>query len=1372
MDTPITPLGVDTSKQHGSEGEKPGVGIGVSFRNLNVHGTYSSDRYQQTVASYFLSLLEPLVRLVRSHKRNQTQILRGFNGTVRSGELLLVLGRPRSGCSTFLKIISGETRGLQVEEQSSISYEDISYVQMHRDFKGDCIYLAELDVHFPELSLGQTLSFAAATRVLGSARKTKALEKAHIASAQFSLDSAFNTRIGNAMIRGLSGGEKRRTSIAEVYISGSQLQCWDNSTRGLDSATALRFVQLVKKRSTIRQSTVLMSIYQASEPIYESFDKVTLLYEGRQIYFGPTSHAAKYFQDLGFVKHPRATTADFLTSITHPAERRVAKGFEDRVPRSAEEFDAAWQRSSYARALLQELAQLTVLSERGASCAVDILRERTLTYYISIRVQLSLCIQRGFQRLRNNYVPTVAGVIGNTVIAIIIGSVYFNLGDDTDAVDKRAVLIFFSLMINAYAPAFERPIVEKHSRYALYHPFTESLASFICDLPNKLATCIMFNVTVYFMTNLRRTAGAFFTFLLFVFATVLTMSMFFRTVGSLSKTMEQTMVPCSMIIIVFTCYTGYVIPIKDMVPWLGWLRRLNPIAYAYESLMVNEFANRSFACARFAPDGPGYQTGTLDNKVCASIGSRSANPVVDGSDFIALKYGFKSSHQWRNLGIIFSMLLILLMIHLIATEYIPAQQSRGEILVFRKRKKERLVKVHDEESGDRNRPMYSPGGKGHMHLTETEAVEQRSEHEVFHWSNVNYSIKSKKETRNILTNIEGWVQPGTLTALMGVTGAGKTSLLDILAGRTRVGVVTGNICLGNKHHGPDFQRKIGYVQQEDIHLPTATVREALEFSAQLRQPKDKTAVEKSAYVDHVIDVLEMGSYAEAVVGAPGEGLNVEQRKRLSIAVEMVARPELLLFMDEPTSGLDSQTAWSICMLLRKLADNCQPILVTIHQPSSKLFDIFDRLLLLDETGRMLYFGDIGPDASTLIGYFERNGSVKCQVGQNPAEWVLDATGCSKDAGTRMEHAEKNWCSVWAASPERQQVLQKLAPLNEAIPNSSVPQRSNTQSQYAAPFLLQFMLVNKRVFQEYWRDPVYIYSKMGLCVSVTLVNGLSFSNTRLDIQGVTNIFFSIFLFTQIFSTIDQQIIPRFSSGRSLFEARERRSKTYAWAVMLAAHIFVELFWQTVAALAIFVSWWYPTGLWRNSDVTLGASERSGLAFGMIWLVNMWISTFSQAVGVGMDHAETAVQVATLFFWLSLVFCGVIVTPNQLPKFWKFVYRSSPLTYFIDGTVVAGLANTQLHCSDIEFLHIEPPSGLSCADYLANYISMAGGYLANPDAMFNCAYCQVKDANAILSFYGVEVRTRWHSFGYLAVYSVFNIAAIFAIYWLVRERRARV
>lgn len=154
-----------------------------------------------------------------------------------------------------------------------------------------------------------------------------------------------------------------------------------------------------------------------------------------------------------------------------------------------------------------------------------------------------------------------------------------------------------------------------------------------------------------------------------------------------------------------------------------------------------------------------------------------------------------------------------------------------------------------------------------------------------------------------------------------------------------------------------FQRRTGYVQQQDVHLATSTVKEALRFSAILRQPSETPRNEKIAYVDEVIKLLGMEDYADAVVGTPGEdGLNIEQRKRLSIGVELAARPQLLLFLDEPTSGLDSQTSWSICTLMRNLAANGQAILCTIHQPSSMLFQQFDRLLLLAKGGRTVYFG--------------------------------------------------------------------------------------------------------------------------------------------------------------------------------------------------------------------------------------------------------------------------------------------------------------------------------------------------------------------------------------------------------------------------------
>jgi ABC-type multidrug transport system ATPase subunit len=137
----------------------------------------------------------------------------------------------------------------------------------------------------------------------------------------------------------------------------------------------------------------------------------------------------------------------------------------------------------------------------------------------------------------------------------------------------------------------------------------------------------------------------------------------------------------------------------------------------------------------------------------------------------------------------------------------------------------------------------------------------------------------------------------------------------------------------------------------DLHV------QSLVFSALLRRPHHVPKAEKLAYVEEVIELLEMGAYADALVSVLGEGLSVEQRKRLTIGVELAAKPPLLLFVDEPTSGLDSQTSWAVVNLLEKLAKAGQSILCTLHQHSAMLFQRFDRLLLLGDGGKTVYFGE-------------------------------------------------------------------------------------------------------------------------------------------------------------------------------------------------------------------------------------------------------------------------------------------------------------------------------------------------------------------------------------------------------------------------------
>ena len=204
--------------------------------------------------------------------------------------------------------------------------------------------------------------------------------------------------------------------------------------------------------------------------------------------------------------------------------------------------------------------------------------------------------------------------------------------------------------------------------------------------------------------------------------------------------------------------------------------------------------------------------------------------------------------------------------------------------------------------------------------TDTQVQGVAKNETIFTWQNLTYTIPYEKAERKLLQDVQGYVKPGKLTALMGASGAGKTTLLNTLAQRINFGVVHGDFLVDGRPLPSSFQRSAGFAEQMDVHEPTTTVREALQFSAKLRQPKEVPIKEKYDYVETIIDLLEMRDIAGAAVGSPGSGLNQEQRKRVTIGVELASKPELLMFLDEPTSGLDSGAAFNIVRFLRKLAD--------------------------------------------------------------------------------------------------------------------------------------------------------------------------------------------------------------------------------------------------------------------------------------------------------------------------------------------------------------------------------------------------------------------------------------------------------------------
>jgi hypothetical protein len=289
-----------------------------------------------------------------------------------------------------------------------------------------------------------------------------------------------------------------------------------------------------------------VSIYQAPQSAYDLFDKVLVLYEGRQIFFGPSGKAREYFVNLGFECPDRQTTPDFLTSMTAPSERIVRHGHEHGAPRTPDEFCQRWLASPERQVLLKEISNFNQDHPLDGADA-DAFRANKRTqqakgqrhrspFILSYGQQIQLCLWRGWKRLVGDPSLTVFVLLANSMTALIISSLFYNLQPTTASFFQRAAVLFVAILANAFSSALEiltqyaqRPIVEKHNRYGFHHPSAEAFSSVLVDMPYKISNSILYNLILYFMTNLNREPGSFFFFLLVSFLMVMAMSGIFRS---------------------------------------------------------------------------------------------------------------------------------------------------------------------------------------------------------------------------------------------------------------------------------------------------------------------------------------------------------------------------------------------------------------------------------------------------------------------------------------------------------------------------------------------------------------------------------------------------------------------------------------------------------------------------------------------------------------------------------------------------------------------------------------------------------------------------------------------------------------------------
>ncbi|KAI1375082.1 ABC-2 type transporter-domain-containing protein [Hypoxylon crocopeplum] len=1371
--------------------------VGVIYKHLTVKGVGSTSSFVRTVPDAiigtfgpdlyrFLSRLIPFLRFGREPPTRT--LINDFTGCVRDGEMMLVLGRPGSGCSTFLKAVSNNGESFAAVE-GEISYGGIPAKKQKKMYRGEVNYNPEDDIHFASLNVWQTFTFALMNKTKRAAKE----EIPIIANAllkMFGISHTKYTLVGDEYIRGVSGGERKRVSIAETLASKSTVMAWDNSTRGLDASTALDYAKSLRIMTDISNRTTLVTLYQAGEGIYELMDKVLVIDQGRQIFSGPAKDAKQYFIDLGFECPERQTTADFLTAVTDPNERQFRPGFEDRAPKTAEELETAFRNSPNYQKLLDDvrdyeehLHRTDFADAKRFEGAVQESKSKHVSkkspYTVSFIRQVMACTKREFWLLLGDTTTLWTKFFIIISNGLIVGSIYYGEPFSTAGAFTRGGALFFSIVFLGWLQLSElmravsgRAVVARHRDYAFYSPSAVSIARVIQDIPVIFLQVCFFGIAMYFMTNLDVDVSKFWIYMLFVYTTTIMLTALYRMFAALSPEIDTAVRFSGIALNLLVIYTGYAIPktqLLDEYIWFGWLYWVNPISYSYEAVLTNELSNRIMECApeQLVPQGPNVLP---EYQGCALTGSTPNSRVVAGSDYLQSAYSYSRSNLWRNFGVVIAFMVLYILITVLATEMFDFSSEGGGALIFKKSRKAKKQAQKSAAPSDveKNGGADSSGSSatriGDSQATpkeqnETLAGLTKSE-SIFTWRDVEYTVPYLGGQRKLLNKVNGYAKPGIMVALMGASGAGKSTLLNTLAQRQRIGVVSGEMFVDGKPLGPEFQRNTGFCLQGDLHDGTQTIREAIEFSALLRQEASVPRAEKLAYVDKIIDLLELNDLQDAIISS----LGVELRKRLTIGVELAAKPSLLLFLDEPTSGLDSQSAYSIVTFLKKLCAAGQAIVCTIHQPSSVLIQQFDMVLALNPGGNTFYFGPIGENGKDVIQYFSERGAT-CPPGKNVAEFILEtaARPHKRPDGTKVD-----WNEEWRTSEQAQQVIEEidgLKRIRSTVSQGGDKRSKDEQREYAAPVWLQTVELTKRMFRQYWRDPSYLYGKLFVSVIVGIFNGFTFWQLGNSIQDMQNRMFTCFIIVTIPPTIVNAVVPKFYDNMSLWQAREYPSRIYGWVAFCTANVVAEIPAAVLSGVLYWVLWYWPAGL--SSDSTV-----SGYTFLMTVLVYLFMNSWGQWICAFAPSFTVISNVLPFFFVMFGLFNGVVQPWSLLPAFWRYwMYYVNPSTYWIGGILAATLDGLHVECDPSETAQFDAPPNQTCHTYAGDFADAAGGYLLNPDATAGCQYCPYSTGNQYLATLNINADEKWRDFGIFLAFCISNWALVYFFIYTVRVRNWR-
>ncbi|KAJ0522528.1 putative ABC-type D-allose transporter [Helianthus annuus] len=1236
--------------------------IEVRFEHLSVEADINTgSRALPSFFNFYLDIVEGFLNLFHllPNRKKHITILDDVSGIIKPARMTLLLGPPSSGKTTLLLALAGNlAKDLQVSGKVTYNgHEFHEFVPMRTS-----AYISQNDVHIGEMTVRETLAFSGRFQGVGSryemlvelSRREKnanikpdpdldiymkaAASKGQEASVVtdytlkiLGLEVCADTLVGDRMIRGISGGQKKRVTTGEMIVGPSKVLLMDEISTGLDSSTTFQIVNSLKQYVHILEGTALISLLQPAPETYNLFDDIILLSDGKIVYQGPRENVLEFFESMGFKCPERKNVADFLQEVTSKKDQEQYWITREEPYRfvTSKEFAKAYESFHVGRRLINDLA---TPYDKSKSHPAALTTEK---YGLSTNELLKACFDREVLLMKRNSFVYIFKLVQLTFMAIVTMTVFFRTKMHREGIEEGGqyvgalffgvTMVMFNGMAEIPMTIAKLPVFYKQRDYFFYPTWVYALPTWLVKIPVSFLEAGIWTILTYYVIGFDPNVWRFLKHFLLLAISNQMASALFRFIGSSGRNMIVANTFGSFSLLLLFSLGGFVLNRKDVKKWWIWGYWSSPMMYAMNGIVVNEY-----------------------------LGHKFKKPFLDttlGKFLVTSRGMFADSYwYWIAVGALLGYTLIYNVLYVVALRFLSTfekvqsnttgQEDSGE-----------LSSTANAENVNKKRGMILP-----------------FEPHSITFDDIKYSVDMPQEMKDqgvtderlvLLKNLSGSFRPGVLTALMGVSGAGKTTLMDVLAGRKTGGIIEGDIRIsGYPKKQETFARISGYCEQTDIHSPHVTVYESLIYSAWLRLPADVDENARKMFVEEVMELVELNPVRNALVGLPGiNGLSTEQRKRLTIAVELVANPSII-FMDEPTSGLDARAAAIVMRTIRNTVDTGRTVVCTIHQPSIDIFEAFDELFLMKRGGQEIYVGPVGHQSTELIKYFEGiQGVSKITDGYNPATWMLEVTTSSQELALGVDFTE-----LYKNSELYTRNKALIADLSQPRPGSS---DLNFSTQYSRTFFTQCLACLWKQRISYWRNSPYTAVRFAFSTFIGLFFGSVFwdlGSKRKTTQDLSNsmgaLYTSvIFLGVQNASAVQ----PVVDIERTVFY-RERAAGMYSALSYAYAQVLVEIPYVFIQSSVY--------GLVVYSMIGFQWTAAKFFWFLFFMFTCLLFMTFYGMMTVAITpNADIAAIIAAAFYGLWNLFSGFIIPRPKIPIWWRWYYWANPMAWTLYGVIVS-------------------------------------------------------------------------------------------------------